>query len=156
MNLNSNKLVSQGLTIGIGAALCLTSSIAALATTKNINDLETNHNLTENRINNNDPILISQRNFCGQNESMFVAAETKGFWVNICGGDLPNSYVGVSKTDGKSIRLPLNNYDQQGNYFEAVNGNVTYMLIRGTAKGDFLTVTQGNKEIVRQPILNWN
>jgi hypothetical protein len=30
------------------------------------------------------------------------------------------------------------------------------MLIRGTAKGDFLTVTQGNKEIVRQPILNWN
>lgn len=148
MNLKSNKLVSQGLTIGIGAALCLTSSIATLATTKN--------NLTENRINTDRPILLSQRNFCGQNESMFVAAETKGFWVNICGGDLPNSYVGVSKTDGKSIRLPLNNYDQQGNYFEAVNGNVTYMLIRGTAKGDFLTVTQGNKEIVRQPILNWN
>jgi hypothetical protein len=41
---------------------------------------------------------------------MFVAAETKGFWINICGGDLPNTYIGVSKKNGARIRLPLSNY----------------------------------------------
>jgi hypothetical protein len=94
-------------------------------------------------------------NYCQSEESLFIVAETKGFWVNICGGDLPHSYVGVSKTNGNRIRLPLKDYDPQGNYFEAVNGNVSYFLIRGTAKGDFLTVTQGDRELVRQPVLNW-
>jgi len=94
-------------------------------------------------------------NYCQQEESLFIVAETKGFWVNICGGDLPHTYVGVSKTDGKSIRLPLKDYDQQGDYFEAVNGDVSYLLIRRSAKGDFLTVTQGERELFRQPVLNW-
>jgi hypothetical protein len=94
-------------------------------------------------------------NYCQSQESLFIIAETKGFWVNICGGDLPHSYVGVSKTNGNRIRLPLKDYDPQGNYFEAVNGNVSYLLIRGSAKGDFLTVTQGDRELVRQPVLNW-
>lgn len=94
-------------------------------------------------------------NYCQQEESLFIVAETKGFWVNICGGDLPHTYVGVSKTDGKSIRLPLKDYDQQGDYFEAVNGDVSYLLIRRSAKGDFLTVTQGDRELFRQPVLNW-
>jgi hypothetical protein len=84
-----------------------------------------------------------------------VIAETKGFLVNICGGDFPYTYVGISKTNGNKIRLPLKDYDQQGNYFEAVNGNVSYVLIRGSAKGDFLTVTQGDRELLRQPVLNW-
>ncbi len=103
-------------------------------------------------------MAIAQRqppNYCQRGESQFVVAETKGFWVNICGGDNPQTYVGVSKTDGKSIRLPLVDYDPQGNYFEAVNGNVSYLLIRGTAKGSFLTVTQGDRELFRQPVLNW-
>lgn len=105
---------------------------------------------------NGQPLLVAElRNFCRNDESTFVLAETKGFWVNICGADLPHHYVGVSKVDGKRIRLPLQNYDPQGNYFEAVNGDVTYLLIRGTAKGDFLTVTQGDRELVRQVILNW-
>jgi hypothetical protein len=95
------------------------------------------------------------RNYCQQNESLFIVAETKGFWVNICGGDFPNTYVGVSKTNGNKIRLPLSDYDQQGNSFEAVNKDVSYLLIRGTAKGDFLTVTQKDKELFRQPVLNW-
>jgi hypothetical protein len=94
-------------------------------------------------------------NYCQQEESLFIVAETKGFWVNICGGDLPHTYVGVSKTDGKSIRLPLKDYDRQGDYFEAVNGDFSYLLIRRSAKGDFLTVTQGDRELFRQPVLNW-
>jgi hypothetical protein len=102
------------------------------------------------------PLFLAElRDFCDNSESTFVSAETQGFWVNICGGDLPGYYVGVSKVDGKRIRLRLQNYDPQGNYFEAMNGDVSYLLIRGTAKGDFLTVTQGSRELVRQPILNW-
>jgi hypothetical protein len=49
-------------------------------------------------------------NYCQPEESLFIVAETKGFWVNICGGDFPHTYVGVSKTNGKSIRLPLRDY----------------------------------------------
>jgi hypothetical protein len=103
------------------------------------------------------PILIVQnnRNFCRHNESVFVSAETKGFWINICGGDEPNTYIGVSKKDGSRIRLKLSNYEPQGNYYEAINGDVSYALIKGTTKGDFLSVTRGNKQILKQPILNW-
>lgn len=95
-------------------------------------------------------------NYCQPEESLFIVAETKGFWVNICGGDLPHTYVGVSKINGNKIRLPLKDYDQQGNYFEAVNQDVSYLLIRGSAKGDFLTVTQGDRELFRQPVLDWH
>lgn len=102
-------------------------------------------------------ILLSQnfRNFCKQNESVFVLAETKGFWINICGGDNPHTYIGVSKKDGSRIRLKLISYDSQGNYFEAINGDVNYTLIRKTTKGDFLLVTKGHREILKQPILGW-
>ena len=95
-------------------------------------------------------------NYCQPGESLFIVAETKGFWVNICGGDLPHTYVGVSKINGNKIRLPLQDYDRQGNYFEAVNLDVSYLLIRGSTKGDFLTVTQGDRELFRQPILDWH
>jgi hypothetical protein len=103
------------------------------------------------------PILIAQNNhnFCRKNESTFVLAETKGYWINICGGDKPNSYIGVNKKDGSKIRLKLSSYEPQGNYFEAINGDVVYSLIRGTTKGDFLSVTRGSKQLLKQPILNW-
>lgn len=103
------------------------------------------------------PQLMAQqlRTYCRDGESTFVMAETRNFWVNICGGDLPHTYVGVNKRDGRSIRVPLRDYTEDGDMFEAVNGNVSYLLIRGTPRGDFLTVTQGNRELVRQPILRW-
>jgi hypothetical protein len=92
------------------------------------------------------------RNYCQKQESMFLSVETKSFWVNICGGDLPNTYVGVSKKNGKSIRLPLKDFDQQGRYFEAVNGAHTYILAEST-KGKNLTVAKGDREILREPVL---
>ncbi|MBD2314868.1 hypothetical protein H6G20_24680 [Desertifilum sp. FACHB-1129] len=103
-----------------------------------------------------EPLVIAQsRNYCLQHESLFVVAETRDYWVNICGGDNPGHYVGVNKRNGDSIRVRLYDYDRQGNYFEAINGDVSYLLIRGTTKGDFLTVTQGSRELLRQPILRW-
>jgi hypothetical protein len=89
--------------------------------------------------------------------STFVLAETKGFYINICGGDLPNTYIGIDKKNPDNmIILPLSDYDESGDYFEAINDNISYLLIRGTTKGDFLTVTQDEKEILRQPIIYWN
>lgn len=72
-------------------------------------------------------------NYCKKQESTFLAVETKSFWVNICGGDLANTYVGVNKKTGKSIRLPLKDVDQKGQYFEAVGGRYTYILANSTS-----------------------
>jgi hypothetical protein len=111
---------------------------------------------TEPQIKQRPSLLLAEtRNNCQKNESLFVAAETKDFWVNICGGNKPHTYIGVDKSNGKFIRLPIKRYDPQGNMFEALNGNVSYLLIRETAKGKFLTVTEGRREILRQPILRW-
>ncbi|MBL1211037.1 hypothetical protein [Geminocystis sp. GBBB08] len=95
------------------------------------------------------------KNYCQEGESLFLSAETKNFWLNICGGDLPHHYVGVSKKNGKRIRLPLEDYDSKGDYFSANNGNVNYLIIFNTPKGSFLTVTEGKKELFREPLINW-
>jgi hypothetical protein len=90
---------------------------------------------------------------CRDWESTFVATETANYRVYICGGDNPQTYVGVSKRNPRnSIRLPLTDYDAQGNFYAAVNGNVTYMLAK-TPRGMFLTVTQGTRELLREPTL---
>jgi hypothetical protein len=92
------------------------------------------------------------RNYCQKEESMFLSVETKSFWVNICGGDLAHTYVGVNKKTGKSVRLPLKDTDQQGSYFEAVSGDYIYILA-DSAKGKNLTVTRGTRELLREPVL---
>lgn len=104
-------------------------------------------------------MLVAQSritNYCRASESMFVSAETQDYWVNICGGDLPHTYVGVNKRNGNSIRVPLRDYDRD--LFEAVNGDTIYILARNTASGSVLTVTQmpGYREILRQPVICWN
>ena len=105
------------------------------------------------------PILISEReqvtNNCQPEESVFIMGETANFWVNICGGHSPSHYVGVSKSNGQSIRLPLQEYDSRGDYFVAVNGDYSYLIIINTTKGSFLTVTQNDREILREPLLSW-
>jgi hypothetical protein len=101
--------------------------------------------------------LIAQniRNFCVSKETIIIFAETKDFWINICGTSNPATYIGVSKKDGKIIRLPLSYSNQQEvDYYEAINGNYTYYLFR-TTKGDFLRIYQENKPILLQQVLNW-
>ncbi len=90
---------------------------------------------------------------CRSSESTFVMTETKNYWINICGGDLPGYYVAMNKKDPSLvIRLPLKEWDPQGNYFEAVNGDYTYILAK-TPRGMFLTVSQGYRELLREPVL---
>lgn len=98
-------------------------------------------------------LLAQSTQGCEEGESTFVITETENYWIYICGGDYPGSYVGVEKQNpSNAIRLPLSDYDPQGNYFEAVNGDVIYILAR-TPRGTFLTVTQGTEELLREPVL---
>lgn len=97
-------------------------------------------------------LLVAQDfapSYCNEFESTFVAVETDNFFVSICGGDVPGTYVGVDKTTGDSIRLPLFDYSANGGYFEAVNGAYTYILSR-TPRGNFLTVSRGTQELLRE------
>ena len=90
---------------------------------------------------------------CRSSESTFVETETENYWIFICGGDAPATYLGIEKGNpSNAIRLSLSDYDPQGNYFEAVNNDVTYILAK-TPRGIFLTVTQGETELLREPVL---
>lgn len=100
------------------------------------------------------PVLAQKiPNYCRKGESTFLTMETKTYWVSICGGDNPNSYVGVNKKDRRqNIRVPLKDFDPKGTYFDAVNKDVEYILAK-TPKGNFLTVTKGQRELLREPVL---
>lgn len=155
--MNISQLRIPGI-VTLSTSLLLISSVGVLsATSISSKSIEAGAiPTTEEQPQQSRPMLLAEtQNNCQKNESLFVAAETRDFWVNICGGDKPRTYVGVDKRNGKSIRLRLKEYDPKGNMFEAFNGNVSYLLIRGTAKGDFLTVTEGEREILRQPIIRW-
>lgn len=95
---------------------------------------------------------LPKHNFCQRQESMFLALETKNFLINICGGDAPYTYVGVDRKTRKSIRLPLEESDPQGRFFHAVNRDYHYILAQ-TPRGKFLTVSQGERELLREPVL---
>lgn len=114
-----------------------------------------NHSSSYNQPENTQ-LLAKLRNYCDNGESVFFSGETKGFWVNICGGDLPHHYVGVDKRNTNNrIRLSLADYSEDGSYFQAKNKGVIYEILMNTTKGSFLLVTQGNKQLVRQPLLDW-
>ncbi|BAC08967.1 hypothetical protein [Thermosynechococcus vestitus] len=90
---------------------------------------------------------------CRSYERTFVATQTRSYWVTICGGDRPAYYMARHKQDPRlSIRLPLRDWSPQGYYFEAVNGEYTYLLTK-TPQGIFLTVNRGTYELLREPVL---
>jgi hypothetical protein len=93
-------------------------------------------------------------NFCTDQASWVALIETDSFWVSICTENSDNGvYVGVDRRDpSRKIRLSLS--QGRRTYFEARNGNVVYILA-DTPKGKFLTVTEGGKELLREPTLQW-
>ncbi|MGQ4650665.1 hypothetical protein [Lyngbya aestuarii] len=157
-----NPIKKQTLLTLVGIALVSASSllapqVGALEATKNTLKFEAAEYKSTQTINqpSRSIAMAQSRNYCRPTESLFVVAETQDFWLNICGGDLPNTYVGTNKRTGDSIRLPLYSYEADGSAFEARNGNVRYLLTRGTTKGDVLVVLQGGREILRQFVTNW-
>ncbi|MFB2933647.1 hypothetical protein ACE1B6_00035 [Aerosakkonemataceae cyanobacterium BLCC-F154] len=115
--------------VGFGVSLCL----LAIAEIAKINPVKANN------------IIIAQEaSVCeSSGGSQFVSAETKNYLVYICGGDNPNTYVGMAKNGGNSISLPLQSYSRDR--FVAVNGDTRYTLTRTE-----LIVTQNGRVIVRQ------
>ncbi|MEC4892791.1 MAG: hypothetical protein SAL07_05160 [Oscillatoria sp. PMC 1051.18] len=124
----SGKMLSKIVT---GTALCVVGTLGTVS------------------VSSAESILLAQRNYCPQGQEMYVAAETNGFFINICGsGGSAITYVGVSKSDGNSISLPISS--AENGQFVADNGNVRYSL-----DGTKLVVTQGNRTLVSQYVTAW-
>jgi hypothetical protein len=75
---------------------------------------------------------------CGQGLTTYARAETKGYYVNICGAGKA----------GQAIVLPLKSYSD-GKY-TAVSGNIRYTLT-----SSYLTVTQSGRTILKQKVISW-
>jgi hypothetical protein len=84
---------------------------------------------------------------CPPNKKTFATAETNNFFLYICGVSSPTNYVGVSKSNKKSISLPL----ESSNPFIARNGDYTY-----TVTSQFLTITEKGKIIKKQPVISYS
>lgn len=125
----------------LGASVLFTSNVGAVQATRSGVDINAATVQTAPASN-----LIAYRVGCPKRSggSMFVRAETRNFLVFICGGDNPNTYVGVAKngTTG-GITLPLQNYGRDR--FVAVNGETRYTLTRSE-----LIVTRRGKTILRE------
>jgi hypothetical protein len=85
---------------------------------------------------------------CANGSTTYAKAETKGYYVNICGdSDGPNRYLGAGKS-GQAIVLPLQSHST--NKYIAVSGNIRYTLTP-----NYLTVTQSGRTILKQKVINW-
>lgn len=96
-------------------------------------------------------------NLCDETESTFFIAETENYWISICGGDYPYTYVGMNKdNEDLWIRADLVEYGEDGSYFDAVNGEYTYSINLNTAKGSWLSVIDGDNEVIlSEYLLDW-
>jgi len=126
--------------IAVATSLCL----APLAKAVTVNPFQDNTPATATLSDSN--TILAQADACPENSggSLYVTAETKNFLVYICGGDLPNTYVGLAKNGTTGvITLPLQSYTRDR--FVAVNGDTRYTLTRNE-----LTVTRNRRVILRE------
>jgi hypothetical protein len=132
--------------------LVLTSTIAMLSVATPINQASA-HTKTSPVSANNTPtakLALYQNTevICGNGSTTYARAETKGYYVNICGDSSgPNRYLGAGKS-GQAIVLPLQNYSP-GKYV-ATSGNIRYTLT-----SNYLTVTQSGRTILKQKVIYW-
>jgi hypothetical protein len=132
--------------------LVLTSTIAMLSVATPINQVSA-HTKTSPVSANNIPtaklaLHQSTEVICGNGSTTYARAETKGYYVNICGDSSgPNRYLGAGKS-GQAIVLPLQNYSP-GKYV-AASGNIRYTLT-----SNYLTVTQSGRTILKQKVIYW-
>jgi hypothetical protein len=90
---------------------------------------------------------------CLEGNNTFARAETKNFFIYICGSDNPNSYVSVTRKSNRRVNLPLiksNQNDVKANRYIATNGDIRFVL---TDK--VLRVSRGNRNVVKEKVLKW-
>jgi hypothetical protein len=81
---------------------------------------------------------------CGNGSTTYARAETKGYYVNICGdSDGPNRYLGAGKS-GQAIVLPLQSHSTDK--YTAVSGNIRYTLTPNYLTG---------RTLLKQKVINW-
>ncbi|BAY85345.1 hypothetical protein NIES267_48450 [Calothrix parasitica NIES-267] len=90
---------------------------------------------------------------CPEGNNTFAQAETKSFFIYICGQGNPTSYVSVTRKSNRTINLPLkkmNQNDIKASRYIATNGNIRFIL---TDKA--LRVSRGGRNVVKEKVLNW-
>ncbi len=90
---------------------------------------------------------------CPAGNNTFARAETKNFFIYICGSENPNSYVSVTRKSNRRVNLPLiksNQNDVKANRYIAANGDIRFVL---TDK--VLRVSRGNRNVVKEKVLKW-
>ncbi|MEL6461464.1 MAG: hypothetical protein AAFQ91_25060 [Cyanobacteria bacterium J06621_15] len=90
---------------------------------------------------------------CPEGNDTFAQAETKSFFIYICGQGNPTSYVSITRKSNKRINLPLtklNQNDIKTSRYIATNGNIRFIL---TSK--VLRVSRAGRNVVKEKVLNW-
>lgn len=132
------QIIKQTLPISIIAGTLLFSPLVkAENPIKNIAEIPTSQTL-----------IAQEDGGCGT-LSTFVVAQTRRYYIYICGGDNPSTYIGIAKNGSGQIELPLASYTRDR--FVANNRNTRYTVTRG-----YLTVTQKGKVILKERIISWN
>ncbi len=91
---------------------------------------------------------------CPEGNNTFAKAETKSFFVYICGSSNPSSYISVARKSNIIINLPLKKSNQNGlkaNQYVAINGDIRFHL---TDK--VLRVSRNGRNIVKEKVLRWD
>ncbi|MEM1392982.1 MAG: hypothetical protein AAGG00_06720 [Cyanobacteria bacterium P01_H01_bin.150] len=90
---------------------------------------------------------------CPKGNNTFAQAETKSFFIYICGQENPSSYISVTRKSNKRINLPLTLGNQnrlKASRYIATNGNIRFIL---TDKA--LRVSRDGRNVVKEKVLNW-
>ncbi len=91
---------------------------------------------------------------CPEGNNTFAKAETKNFFIYICGDDNPSSYISVARKSNRIINLPLNTSNQNSlktKQYVATNGNIRFILTDKVLK-----VSRNGRNIIKEKVLNWD
>ncbi|MEC4986793.1 MAG: hypothetical protein SAJ37_16300 [Oscillatoria sp. PMC 1068.18] len=150
MKINSSENLTQTAKL---KNICLVSLSISLFLATTINAVQANQNVTQ-ATKSQQLILTNARNNCGDGFVAFFAGETKDFWINICGWLYPQFYKGVRKLDGAIVNVEIAEVDLSNHVYQAIDGNI-YYLISNTNQGRFLSISQGNRQLLKQPLIDW-
>ncbi|MBV6626644.1 MAG: hypothetical protein KI793_27515 [Rivularia sp. (in: Bacteria)] len=90
---------------------------------------------------------------CPEGNNTFAKAETKSFFIYICGIGNPSSYVSVTRKSNRRINLPLKKWNHNSNKndrYVATNGNIRFILTNKV-----LRVSRGERNVIKEKVLRW-
>ncbi|PLZ04510.1 hypothetical protein [Fischerella thermalis] len=93
---------------------------------------------------------------CPEGNTSFVEAATKNYIVYICGREMPDTYIALTKNGTSIITLPLlSNYNSsakaEDSEYIAIKGKTRYLLNR-----KMLRVSRDGRNLVKEKVLYWH